>query len=257
MSRSAPPPPERREKSARRDRTIETLEQISSTLCAAPGGPLAVCDAVVEAAAHLFDARWAAMVFSGDHPGVRMAQVFVHAGECVIQRWGLPPPMLAVLTERTLAAQGPVLAEHDEGLECGTLSGVLVTAPMSVHGDPAGILAVGLPNGIEVAPDDVSILVTLANHAGVALNNAWQSQENRTARELHDTVAQQLLTIGMNLEWCRRHPMTPPEVLEQVLAAQQLARSALDEIREVIFGRVGAPPGSSRDALTAPRPESG
>jgi len=267
-----------RDKSARREQAIETLERISSALCVAPARAVTVCDAVVEAAAHLFDARWAAMVFSGDSAGIGMARVFVHAGDCAIQRWGLAPRMLAALTERTLAAQRPVLAEHDEGLECRTLSGVLVTAPMSVHGDPAGILAVGLPNGIEVAPGDVSILVTLANHAGVALHNARRFEENerraaelkrrdselqgtlrrleqagrrqllseernRVARELHDSVAQQLLTIGMNLEWCRRHPMTPPVVLEQVLAAQGLARSAVNEIREVIFGRVSdAPP---------------
>ena len=222
------------------------------------------------------------MVFSGDYPGVGMARVFVHAGDCVIQRWGLPPRMLEALTERTLAAKRPVLAEHDEGLECGTLSGVLVTAPMAMRGDPAGILAVGLPNGIEVAPGDVSILVTLANHAGVALHNASLFQENERraaelerrrleierrgselqgtlrrleeagrrqlhseernwiARELHDSVSQQLLTIGMDLEWCRRHPMTPPVLLQRVLAAQALARSAMDEIREAIFGRVSA-----------------
>jgi signal transduction histidine kinase len=269
-----------RDKSARQDHTIETLERISSALCAAPAGPLAVCDAVVEAAAHLFDTRWAAMVFSGEYPGVGAARVFVHAGDCIIQRWGLPPRMLEALTERTLAVQRPVLAEHDEGIECGTLSGVLVTAPMLVEGHPAGILAVGLPNGIEVAPGDVSILVTLANHAGVALHNAslfrenqrraaelerrgselerrgselqgtlrrleqagrrqlLSEERNRTARELHDTVSQQLLTIGMDLEWCRRHPLTPPALLERVLAAQGLARSAMDEIREVIFGRV-------------------
>ncbi|HTX08905.1 MAG TPA: hybrid sensor histidine kinase/response regulator transcription factor [Solirubrobacteraceae bacterium] len=267
------------DKSARRDNTIETLERISSALCAAPGGPVAVCDAVVEAAAHLFDARWAAMVFAGEHAGVG-ARVFVHAGDCVIQRWGLPPRMLEALTDRTLAAQHPLLAEHDEGIECGTLSGVLVTAPMSVQGEPAGILAVGLPNGIEVAPGDVSILVTLANHAGVALHEASLFQENkrraaelerrgselerrgleleetvrrleqagrrqllseernRIARELHDSVSQHLLTIGMNLEWCRRNESTPPEVVERVLSAQGLARSAMDQIREVIFGLV-------------------
>ena len=270
-----------RDKSARQDHTSETLERISSALCAGLAGPIAVCDAVVEAAAHLFEARWAAMMFSRDCPGVGMARVFVHAGDCVIQRWGLPPPMLEALTDRTLAAQRPVLAEHDEGHECGTLSGVLVTAPMPVQGDPAGILAVGLPNGIEVAPGDVSILVTLANHAGVALHNASLFQENerreaelerrgleldrrglelqgtmrrleqagrrhllseernRLGRELHESVSQQLLTIGIDLEWCRRHPMTPPVVLERVVAAQGLARSAMDEIREVIFGRVG------------------
>jgi signal transduction histidine kinase len=259
-----------RDKSARLDHTIETLERISSALCTAPAGPVAVCDAVVEAAAHHFDARWAAMVFSGD-VGVGMARVFVHASQCVIQRWEVPPQMLATLTDRTLAAQRPLLADHDEGLEFGGEPCVIVTAPMPVQGEPAGILAVGLPDGVEVAPSDVSILVTLANHAGVALHNASLFQENerraaelerrrselegtlrrleqagrrqllseernRIARELHDSVAQHLLTIGMNLEWCRRHESTSSAVLERVLAAQSLARSAMDEIREVIFG---------------------
>jgi signal transduction histidine kinase len=260
-----------RDKSARLDHTIETLERISSALCTAPAGPVAVCDAVVEAAAHHFNARWAAMVFSGEYPGVGMARVFVHASDGVIQRWAVPPRMLEALTVRTLAVKGPVLADHDEGLELGGEPCVIVAAPMPVQGKLAGILVVGLPYGVKVAPSDVSILVTLANHAGVALHNASLFQENRRraselerrsselegtlrrleqagrrqliseernriARELHDSVAQHLLTIGMNLEWCRRNPMTPPVVVERVLAAQGLARSAVDEIREVIFG---------------------
>ena len=260
-----------RDKSARLDHTIETLERISSALCTAPAGPVAVCDAVVEAGARHFDARWAAMVFSGEYPGVGMARMFVHASDGVIQRWAVPPRMLEALTDRTLAVKGPVLADHDEGLEFGGEPCVIVAAPMPVHGKPAGVLAVGLSDGAEVAPSDVSILVTLANHAGVALHNASLFQENgrraaelerrraelegtvrrleqagrrqliseernRIARELHDSVAQHLLTIGMNLEWCRRHPTIQPVVLERVLAAQGLARSAVDEIREVIFG---------------------
>src|SRR5438270_7551336 len=259
-----------RDNSARLDHTIETLERISSALCAAPAGPVAVCDAVVEAAAHHFDARWAAMVFSAEDAGVGTARVFIHASEGVIQRWEVPPRMLAALTDQTLALKGPVLAERDEGLEFGGEPCVIVAAPMPVHGKLAGILVVGLAEGVEVAPSDVSILVTLANHAGVALHNASLFQENgrraaelerrgselegtlrrleqagrrqllseernRIARELHDSVAQHLLTIGMNLEWCRRQESTSSAVLERVLAAQSLARSAMGEIREVIF----------------------
>ena len=259
-----------RDKSARLDHTIETLERISSALCTAPAGPIAVCDAVVEAAAYHFGARWSAMVFSGAIED-RMPRVIVHASHSVVQRWQVAPRVLATLADRTLAVQRPVLADHDEGLEFGGEPCVIVTAPMPVRGEPAGILAVGLPDGTQVAPSDVSILVTLANHAGVALHNASLFQENgrraaeierrsselegtlrrleqagrrqllsdernRIARELHDSVAQHLLTIGMNLEWCRRHESTSPAVLERVLAAQSLARSAMDQIREVIFG---------------------
>ncbi|HTU88305.1 MAG TPA: sensor histidine kinase [Solirubrobacteraceae bacterium] len=260
-----------RDKSARLDHTIETLERISSALCTAPAGPVAVCDAVVEAAAYHFDARWAAMVFSGAEAGGRMPRVIVHASHSVIQRWEVPPRMLATLADQTLAAQRPVLVAREEGIELGGEPCAAVAAPMPVHDKLAGILVVGLPDDVEVAPGDVSILVTLANHAGVALHNASLFQENerratelerrrselegtlrrleqagrrqllseernRIARELHDSVAQHLLTIGMNLEWCRRQESTSTAVLERVLAAQSLARSAMDEIREVIFG---------------------
>jgi signal transduction histidine kinase len=259
-----------RDKSARLDHTIETLERISSALCAAPAGPVAVCDAVVEAAAYHFDARWTAMVFSGADAGARMPRVIVHASHAVIQRWDVPPRSLAALAEQTLTAQGPVLVAKEEGIELGGEPCAAVSAPMPVHGKLAGILVVGLGDDFEVAPSDVSILVTLANHAGVALHNAslfkenerraaelerrgaelegtlrrleqagrrqlLSEERNRIAREIHDSVAQHLLTIGMNLEWCRRHESTSSAVLERVLAAQALARSAVDEIREVIF----------------------
>src|SRR6201991_698793 len=86
-----------RDKSARLDHTIETLERISSALCTAPAGPIAVCDAVVEAAAYHFDARWAAMVFSAEETTGRMPRVIVHASHAVVQRWDVPPRMLATL----------------------------------------------------------------------------------------------------------------------------------------------------------------
>jgi signal transduction histidine kinase len=259
----------RRDESDRLDRTIETLERISAALSTAPAGPVPVCDDVVEAAAHTLGARWAAMVFAGDLTGVGMARAFVHAGDCVIQCWQLPPRILAALTDRMLAAERPVVAEHDEGLEFGGDPCVLVTAPVPVQDEPAGILAVALPYGVEVAPRDVSILVTLANHAGAALHKAslfaenkrraaelergrveldgalrrleqagrrqlMSEERNRIARELHESLSQQLLTIGLDLEWCRRHESAPPAVLERILAAQSLARAALDEIREVV-----------------------
>ena len=58
-----------RENSERLDRSIETLQHISAALCAASEGPDALCDAVVEAAAHHFAAPWAAITFAGEREG--------------------------------------------------------------------------------------------------------------------------------------------------------------------------------------------
>src|ERR1700751_1856045 len=114
-----------------------------------------------------------------------MPRVIVYASHSVVHGWDVAPQMLATLVDRTLAAQRPVLTDHDEGLEFGGEPCVIVTAPMPVKGGPGGILAVGLPDGTEVAASDISILVTLANHAGVALHNASLFQENeRRAAEL-------------------------------------------------------------------------
>ncbi|MBV9715329.1 MAG: hypothetical protein JOZ64_08140 [Solirubrobacterales bacterium] len=244
-----------REKSARLDRTIETLERISIALCATLDGPQAVCEAVVQAAGYHFNARWAAMGFSSgvdahDLPRVIVAGAAAGAGASASGAEPEPPPAFGELAARALAARGPVVRKG------GAEGGGAVAAPMPLRGELAGVLAVGLAEDAGVESSDLSILVTLANHAGVALHNAWSFQElegtrrqleetgrrqllsqerNRIARELHDSVAQHLLTIGMNLEWCRRQDFVPDPVLARVVASKGLARSAVDEIRAAIF----------------------
>jgi signal transduction histidine kinase len=249
-----------RDNSERLDRSIETLERISTALCAAPEGPGALCDAVVEAAAHHFDAPWASMTFTGQGDGEEPAHVIRRGHGAVVPRPGEPQPVLELVASRALEAEGPVMIDAGDlgdgayGLTDAT--GGVVAAPMPVQGELVGVLAVGLPRDAVIQATDLSILVTLANHAGVALHHAQlfaqservrrrleeagrrqllSQERNRIARELHDSVAQHLLTIGMDLEWCRRHDSTASPVLERVTAAKSLARSAVDEIRAVIF----------------------
>ena len=274
-----------REKSARLDRTIETLERISAALCATPEGPGALCEAVVEAAGHHFSARWAAMTFAAGPLVHELPAVIVHSEGRVARGWDHAPPVLPALTSRALASRRAVVAAADNEPEpqAGEEGGA-VAVPMPLRDELAGALAVGLPEDAEVADSDLSVLVTLANHAGTALHNAWTFQESerlrvrweaasrtaerhaeelerrsrelertrdrlekagrrqllsqersRIARELHDSVAQHLLSIGMSLEWCRRHESTSSPLYERVSAAKELARSAVDEIRAVIF----------------------
>jgi signal transduction histidine kinase len=253
-----------RENAERLDRSIETLERISTALCATAEGPGALCDAVVEAAAYHFDAPWAAMTFTGDGEGQEPAHVIRHGRGAVVPHAGQPQPVLELLARRALGAGAPVriaAGELDDGAyELTDAAGGVLAAPMPVQGELVGVLAVGLPHDAVVQSTDVSILVTLANHAGVALHHAQlfarservrrrleeagrrqllSQERSRIARELHDSVAQHLLTIGMDLEWCRRHESTSPPVLERVTAAKSLARSAVDEIRAAIFELAG------------------
>jgi len=60
-------------------------------------------------------------------------------------------------------------------------------------------------------------------------------ERNRIARELHDTVAQHLVSIGMNVEWCRQQGRIPPDVRERLSVSKEVARSALLHIRSAIF----------------------
>jgi signal transduction histidine kinase len=264
-----------REKSARLDRTIETLERISAALCVTPEGPGALCQAVVDAAAHHFSARWAAMTFADGLLSHELPPVILRSGDRVASGWDDAPPVLHSLAARAVAARGPVVA--GEPAEA-------VAVPMLLRDELAGALGVGLSADAQVEESDLSILLTLANHAGLALHNAWVFQEserlrqraeaasraaelhatelgrrsrqlertrqrleearrrqllgqerNRIARELHDSVAQHLLSIGMMLEWCRKQELPASPILERLVTSKELARSALEEIRAVIY----------------------
>jgi signal transduction histidine kinase len=60
-------------------------------------------------------------------------------------------------------------------------------------------------------------------------------ERNRIARDLHDSVAQYLVSIGMSLDWCRQQLPEDSPVHERTVAAKELARGAVARIREAIF----------------------
>ena len=61
-----------------------------------------------------------------------------------------------------------------------------------------------------------------------------ETERERLARELHDSVAQRVLAIGMTLEWCRG--VAEDERLQLRLGeAQELARGTVETIRNAIF----------------------
>ena len=59
-------------------------------------------------------------------------------------------------------------------------------------------------------------------------------ERQRIARDLHDSVAQHVLSMGMQVEWCRT-ACEQPDVVERLTDVKELARSTVDRIRQAIF----------------------
>lgn len=57
------------------------------------------------------------------------------------------------------------------------------------------------------------------------------AERHRIARELHDSVAQHVLSAGMTIEWCRPEVEHHTEVYERLQHAKELTRQAVDQLR--------------------------
>jgi signal transduction histidine kinase len=60
------------------------------------------------------------------------------------------------------------------------------------------------------------------------------AERHRIARDLHDSVAQCLVGIGMHLEWCHRHMDPGSPAYERLIASKELARAGLGWVRSAV-----------------------
>ncbi len=151
-----------------------------------------------------------------------------------------------VLEEMALAAHRDnlVVTRRDED---GT---TLVGIPFSTG---AGVLgALGVRSATLPGPEMTALLVAIGNQVGLALRTARLSQEGREmavleerarlAREIHDTLAQQLTGIVIQLEACQALASRDPErSLPALATAQEQARAALAEARRSVWDLRPAP----------------
>jgi two-component system NarL family sensor kinase len=82
--------------------------------------------------------------------------------------------------------------------------------PLYAHGKPLGVMNVASPDWRELSPDDLRLLYTVGDLLSIAIERArlfdrsaqWGAAEerNRLAREIHDTLAQGLAAIALQLE---------------------------------------------------------
>jgi two-component system NarL family sensor kinase len=125
--------------------------------------------------------------------------------------------------------------------------------PLYAHGRPLGVLNVASPDWRELSTDDLRLLYTVGDLIGIAVERARlferqvefgaAEERNRLAREIHDTLAQGLTAIALQLETAdalldRDAGQRARQAVAQALA---LARANLEEARRSVLDLRAAP----------------
>jgi signal transduction histidine kinase len=124
--------------------------------------------------------------------------------------------------------------------------GPFLSVPLMRKEDALGVLFVGnAPGGSTFGLDDEELLLAFAAQATIAIENARlyaQAEElarlkerQRIAQALHDTVAQMLFSIGLEVQWLASHLDPDPEIRQKLEVVRRLASRSSDELRSAIF----------------------
>ncbi len=140
-----------------------------------------------------------------------------------------------------------VLAEADYlGLAERSLTRAELVMPIELSGRVLGLLNVESPEPASFGAEDVALLETVADVLAGALENfrlyrraqsaAALEERNRLARELHDSVTQQLFSMTLTAQAARAHlEKNPQRAAAQLERLQETASAALAEMRALIF----------------------
>lgn len=117
--------------------------------------------------------------------------------------------------------------------------------PLYLREHSVGLLLV--ENSDDITKERESTLLTVANQAALALGTtilcidrarrlAVETERNRIARDIHDTVAQSLFGIVYSLDACiTMLPQKAEDVRSELIELRTLANNAHDEVRRSIF----------------------
>jgi two-component system, NarL family, sensor kinase len=124
--------------------------------------------------------------------------------------------------------------------------------PLSFQGRPLGIMNVTAPAWRELTPDELRLLETIAYQVGIAVERARLAEERarlarteertRLAREIHDTLAQGLAAVALQIEGAMTYVRSDPDLaMERLRRALTTVRDNLEEARRSVLDLRPAP----------------
>jgi two-component system NarL family sensor kinase len=126
--------------------------------------------------------------------------------------------------------------------------------PLYAHGKHMGVLNVASADWRQLSPDDLQLLYTVGDMLGIAVERARLfersaevgavEERNRLAREIHDTLAQGLTAVSLQLESADallEAEADPARVRKMVQQALALTRANLEEARRSVLDLRAAP----------------
>ncbi|MBP8048305.1 MAG: GAF domain-containing sensor histidine kinase [Anaerolineales bacterium] len=149
----------------------------------------------------------------------------------------------ALLNRSSFVTEGQTLIQ-DPQLNNWLAQNQWFVMPLYLREHPVGILLVE-ESGL--TKEKESTLMTVANQAALALGTtilcidrarrlAVETERNRIARDIHDTVAQSLFGIVYSLDACiTMLPQQADDVKKELIDLRSLANTAHDEVRRSIF----------------------
>jgi signal transduction histidine kinase len=241
------------EEVTRREQSLSALQSISTALLSG-ADPDEVLHLVAAYARDIPDADTAAIVLPSNKPGELVVEIAIGDGDAEFR--GLTIPLDRSIAQTVLATGSPIAvpaAEADVRVYRPIVealgAGPMLFVPLWLQGKPVGVLEIARRKGrAPFRQAHVPLLQTFATQASVALEYARSQRESqklnvledeqRIARDLHDSVIQDIFAIGLSVQGAAMMA-TDRTLQERLYKAVDDLDGTIRGIRTAIFGLRG------------------
>lgn len=268
--------PELRLTAQRLDRAVTALDTISRALVQTTAGPENLVCAVAEAARANLDADWVLLALAdGALPEASVRHLILDSDGVAYAFEGLSGARLPgqSLPDEVLNRLNDILRGQLAQFRTPVIEKQHAHVPIELDGEVIGAFAAWTPRHRTLDATDGMVMRILASQTAVALQNSalftksvtllaqsearnaellatqrelgaaqrhqvLNSERHRIARELHDSVAQTVLSAGMQIEVCRSEIGGwdgAGELAGRLDLAKDLTRSATEQLRSAIY----------------------